>query len=230
MDKKKDLHSIIDHFIRFYYESKSNRHFAVALKHIIVQFSSRIFNSFILSYFQDFQLYNLLLLKLNLNFKPKLLYRASAHSFDKKIFHQLCDNHGATLTIIQSQNYNIFGIYADVPWPKYKHRHTRHTKYKKCKSNNICLFSLQSNDPQQNTPIIMRSTNRQNYIASHPDLGPTVGSGIDKEFMELCVDNQYHQCYMHRSKAFDYSGMNSNLSEMNSQIFNLLDYEVFELV
>lgn len=46
----------------------------------------------------------------------KLLYKASRDGFSAKMFHDLCDNNGATITVIKSDNGKIFGAYTDIPW------------------------------------------------------------------------------------------------------------------
>ena len=234
MDTNSDIQDVVLYFTRIYYETISNRHVPISLKQLILQFAARLFNSLILSYSQDAQILNLLS-KLHIVIQPKLLYRASDHLFNKNKFHQLCDNHGPTITIIQSQNNNIFGAYADVKWPKYTPR--RNKTFTIRTSKDICLFLIQSNDADQDTPIMMHSTNYHNYIASNPDTGPVIGSGRNKQFMELYIDNPYHQSYTYRSTGFDYSAMNCNHSNLsgtnplqnNAHNFALLDYEVFDL-
>ena len=46
----------------------------------------------------------------------QLLYQASRDGFDNKIFHSKCDGVGSTLTVIKSQNSNIFGGYTSADW------------------------------------------------------------------------------------------------------------------
>ena len=46
----------------------------------------------------------------------KLIYRASRDGFSANSFHLKCDNRSKTLTVIKSNNNNIFGGYSDLAW------------------------------------------------------------------------------------------------------------------
>ena len=76
-----------------------------------------------------------------------MLYRASEHNFTANSFHEKCENHGPTITIIESNFGNIFGGYLDVPWPTINE--------KSIKSRNMFLFLLKSNHKLQTYPIII---------------------------------------------------------------------------
>eukprot|EP00568_Trieres_chinensis_P014470 CAMPEP_0183327114 /NCGR_PEP_ID=MMETSP0160_2-20130417/83594_1 /TAXON_ID=2839 ORGANISM="Odontella Sinensis, Strain Grunow 1884" /NCGR_SAMPLE_ID=MMETSP0160_2 /ASSEMBLY_ACC=CAM_ASM_000250 /LENGTH=520 /DNA_ID=CAMNT_0025495227 /DNA_START=291 /DNA_END=1849 /DNA_ORIENTATION=- len=52
----------------------------------------------------------------NLPYRSKLLYRASHDGWGSNIFHEKCDNRGATLTVVQSTGGYVFGGYADESW------------------------------------------------------------------------------------------------------------------
>ena len=231
MDKNSEAAKIVHHFVRVHYEKiTSNPFIPTVLKHLIILFASTIFNSCILSWYQDFQFFKLIS-TLNIHIKPKLLYKASDHGFDKTEFHECCDDHGPTITLIQSQNHNIFGMYVDVKFPKYVKRHNN--KFTKRRGKNICLFLIQSDDEEQKTPIMMRSISQNNYIGCNPDIGPAIGSGRNKQIMELCIDDEYHKCYTHRSSGFDYSEINPNNKnhrKHKAHSFILLEYEVFKLL
>ena len=45
-----------------------------------------------------------------------LCWRASLHGWAAATFHSLCDNKGATVTIVKDTNNNIFGGYTSIPW------------------------------------------------------------------------------------------------------------------
>lgn len=45
-----------------------------------------------------------------------LLYRGSRDGFYANIFHQKCDNIGATLSIIKTDKGFIFGLWTDISW------------------------------------------------------------------------------------------------------------------
>ena len=48
----------------------------------------------------------------------KLLFRGSEHNFSAQNFHNLCDNKGATISIVKSEYEQIFGLYTDINWNK----------------------------------------------------------------------------------------------------------------
>ena len=50
------------------------------------------------------------------NQRLNIMYIGSQHSFSAKMFHQLCDDKGATISICKSEHNHIFGFYTDVPW------------------------------------------------------------------------------------------------------------------
>lgn len=48
--------------------------------------------------------------------EAKLLYKASRDGMSAQMFHNLCDNKGATVTIIKTEGGKVFGAYTDIPW------------------------------------------------------------------------------------------------------------------
>eukprot|EP00979_Chaetoceros_neogracilis_P003672 scaffold652_cov188-Chaetoceros_neogracile.AAC.18 len=48
--------------------------------------------------------------------QPKLLYRASRDGWTAADFHAMCDDKGATITVVKSSDGYIFGGYTDVAW------------------------------------------------------------------------------------------------------------------
>jgi len=52
----------------------------------------------------------------NKNIKEELLYRLSDNGEDYSKFHELCDNQGPTLTLFETNDGNITGIFTSVPW------------------------------------------------------------------------------------------------------------------
>ena len=52
----------------------------------------------------------------NNNQQWKLIYRGSRDGYTAKVFHQLCDNKGATMTVIRAQNGCIFGGFTSISW------------------------------------------------------------------------------------------------------------------
>jgi len=48
--------------------------------------------------------------------EPRLLYRASRDGWGASDFHRMCDDKGATVTVVKSSDGYIFGGYTDVAW------------------------------------------------------------------------------------------------------------------
>ena len=48
--------------------------------------------------------------------KSELLYRMSRDGIEYSQFHNLCDNKGATITLIKLEDGNILGIYTPLSW------------------------------------------------------------------------------------------------------------------
>ena len=75
----------------------------------------------------------------------KLLFRASEHEFEGLKFHELCDGHAPTITIIKSNFKNIFGGYTNIPW-------SSDGTFHRDKGASF-LFLLHSEDASQDTQI-----------------------------------------------------------------------------
>ena len=108
------MHLITGCFVREQYEQQENaQEVPNDIKQMITAFSTKIFNTKILSMKQDYELLQLLSKQLmDVNQRNiKLLFRASEHDFSGKKFHEICDDHGNTLTIVESNFGNIFGGY-----------------------------------------------------------------------------------------------------------------------
>ena len=69
----------------------------------------------------------------------ELLYRATRDGFTKLNFNSRCDNKGKTISIIKSENNQIFGGYTDINWVS-----NVHDKYIS-ENGNSFIFSLSKN-------------------------------------------------------------------------------------
>jgi hypothetical protein len=86
----------------------------------------------------NYKYFNKLITWINSNKKitTKLLYRKSRDGDSYDIFHKLCDNQGATLVLIKSNEGFIIGGYTSLDWDN-------HSSWKK--DNDTFLFSLTNN-------------------------------------------------------------------------------------
>lgn len=99
----------------------------------------------------------------------KLLYRASQDGFRARDFHDKCDNHPNTITIIQTTNDYIFGGYAQVCW-------SGKALSQYVPDSNAFLFSLVN---KENISISFEIHEFNNAIVSGITYGPTFGEGHD---------------------------------------------------
>ena len=76
--------------------------------------------------------------------KAILIFKGTKDGFGPDKFHQLCDKKGATLTLVQSDDNQIFGGFTKVPWD----------------SSNIWGESPWGADPDA---FIFSATNKQKY-------------------------------------------------------------------
>ena len=87
--------------------------------HVISEFFSSLFGSNILTFTEEMKLTDLLSApKIGCikNNKFELLYRGSEHEFSVERFHELCDDHAPTLTIVETEFGNVFGGYTEGQW------------------------------------------------------------------------------------------------------------------
>lgn len=101
-----------------------------------------------------------------------LLFKAKDNDYKSSRFHQLCDDQGPTLTIIQV-NDKIFGGFTDCPWAS-------EGGFKKSPSS--FLFSV-----DKKLKFSLRDPNKAVYHSK--DYGPTFGGGHDLALSDNCGQN-----------------------------------------
>jgi len=107
------------------------------------------------------------LCKFSLNQKWKLIYKAKKDGFGASDFHSKCDCYQNSFVIIKSTNGNVFGGYTEQNWS-----HANQFKA----DPNAFLFSFIN---QQNTKIVIKSTDPSLAIAADNGYGPAFGKGND---------------------------------------------------
>ncbi|EFC50838.1 predicted protein [Naegleria gruberi] len=99
---------------------------------------------------------------------PKLLFRASEDGFSSEIFHEKCDNQGATLTIIKSEFGKIFGGFSSQNWK---------SNYEFACDDAAFLFKLEKlNGSYHITKFNVKQDQKQQAIYNHPHYLPTFGN------------------------------------------------------
>jgi hypothetical protein len=119
----------------------------------------------------------------------KLLYRGSRDGFTSRAFHSRCDEIIDTVTIIKSDNGNIFGGFASFPW------NSANAYYD---DPQAFIFSLinKENEPfkitsADNTEI--DSGKGHEAIHCNPNAGPIFGGGFD---LFIGLDGYYNYSYI----------------------------------
>jgi hypothetical protein len=146
-----------------------------------------------------------------------LLCHSSEHGFGAAAFHSLCDNKGATVTLIKSTNGSVFGGYSDKSWK---------SDYTRVHSNNAFLFSFVN--PSGSEPIKMALTGVRNEgaICCYPNCGPVFGSGCDLLISDNCDMNTNSYSELGTTYSVP-AGQNSETFLTGAKRFTVSAIEVF---
>ena len=149
----------------------------------------------------------------NKNIKDELLYRLSDNGEDYSKFHELCDNQGPTLTLFETNDGNITGIFTSVPWDNNNNGNWK-------VDERVFIFNLNQNKKYKNI-------RKQYSIYCSKNYGPyTDYFGIDdneKKNMKsllhdaLNINNTYE------------NGKDILPSNGKAKYYDLIDVEVFKI-
>ena len=145
----------------------------------------------------------------------KLLYNALLDGDSVKQFHQKCDGHENTLTIIRTDQGKIFGGFTILLWEnKYKY-------YKVEEDNKGFLFSYDKKE------IYYINKNQKAEIWTGSGDGPTFGS-LELVISDNCLHNT--DCFDETGKKYASFNTNGQRYVLNDgPFFKVLNYEVYEL-
>ena len=128
--------------------------------------------------------------------KSELLYRMSRDGIEYSQFHNLCDNKGATITLIKLEDGNILGIYTPLSWDS--------TSNDWKNDLNMFVFNLTEN-------IKCIKNNQDSYgIYCHSNNGPytyVIRFDSGKKMNEIYFDpnrTDYNECNKIYSKSAGY--------------------------
>ena len=240
--KQNDLELIISNYVRSEYENKYNKQYVpTTLKCIMMKYSDRIIGCRLLTMKQDLDFFiKLSQMKLKRIRKLDLLFRASDHDYSAFKFHELCDDQGATVTIIKTDHGNIFGGYTSESWTGFRHW---------VNDKNAFLFLIKSDDEliDKKCPLLFDIKkngsssagyyrwNTQNHAVYHQRaIGPVFGAGNDIYISHNCHTVKSQAQYCSRKVSYDYGeftklnlcgGSYNDLDLM----FYVRDYEVFRV-
>ena len=146
----------------------------------------------------------------------KLLYNAKKDGDRSKIFHEKCDGHKNTLTIIKTVKGKIFGGFTRLAWQSEK---------EELEDDKGFLFSYNKKE------IYYRNKDIKTEIHPCSGDGPVFGRDKNKKYVDLCIKDkclQNYDSFEHNIKrAYNTSGQNYVLNGENK--FKVLNYEVYEL-
>ena len=233
-----DIELVTVYYIRNEYETKYKQNVPMALKYLTIQFSNRIIGCKLLTLKQDMEFFKLLNTKLPSIRRFNLLFRASDHKYLAKKFHEYCDNKGGTITIIKSNEGNIFGGYTSKSWA---------SEYIWIRDENAFLFLIKSDDGsiENKCPLLLELKKGKANCAIHHSLahGPVFGAGIDIRIQDRCnkkigkkpcfVTDNYsclHSYGNHKNDIRNICGGNVKDEYDVYSFFQVDDYQVFQII
>ena len=151
----------------------------------------------------------------------KLLYRGSEHNFDCSKYHELCNNKGATISIIHNDKNHVFGVYAN-------------------KSLGGDYSSEEAADPNAFMYMVRPKVNTYGFHKDRKDgkyavwsstrYGPTYGMGADIWIHDKCHERDDNGCQ--NAWSFDFDPKELSGAEINgsSAKFKVIEYEIFNVI
>ncbi len=118
--------------------------------------------------------------KSNTKKKWMLLFKASRDGWDAKCFHDKCDNKGATIVVLRSQDGYIFGGFNSKSWS---------SNQQWVQAYDTFIFTLLN--PFNDGPRKLKVKNPQRAVYNHGSFGPTFGGGGNSYFepFDLYLDS-----------------------------------------
>jgi hypothetical protein len=155
-----------------------------------------------------------------------LLWRGSRDGFDAEEFHDRCDGHANTLTVILDTNGNIFGGFTPVEWES--HTDSDNGEWKADDSLKSFLFTLKNPHNIPARRFALHAAIKHQAIGCHSGYGPVFGGGRDIAVWDKCNTNTFSYTVV----VIGYTNntlLNNNIVFTGSQAFQCLEIEVFEI-
>ena len=215
------LEWIISNLVRKAYSNVLiDKHIPNELQNIILLFSQKIIGCDLLTGNEDLEFYKLLTAKMQISAETlsfTTLYKASDNHYSNASFHELCDGHAPTVTIIKSTDGNIFGGYTTKPWASNECFVT---------DNNAFLFLIKSNDSKQQNQcpqaFDIKRIESGTAILGTEERGPVFGGGYDISIGTDCNDELPDDKSLASSKKHSYTWVDCDASyDYGVDYFNL---------
>ncbi|PKC02285.1 hypothetical protein RhiirA5_364266 [Rhizophagus irregularis] len=153
----------------------------------------------------------------NIPFEFQLLLRGSRDGFGFKVFHELCDYKGPTVTILRVHNSGeLLGGYNPINWDSSKKTFS--------KTNRSFIFSL--GDKNLQNAIYSKIQDPDEAIYQNRGLGPSFGGGNSDLKLYLGLEESYGCRGFCHKKSYETSIMKKS----NENLFWVDEYEVFKII
>jgi hypothetical protein len=163
----------------------------------------------------------------------RLLWRGSRDGFGGKDFHNRCDGHGNTLTVIADTKGNIFGGYTPLTWESRERIGNGSNRYKTDDTLGSWLFTLKNPHNIGPKKFALKSNGNRQAIFCGCSGGPEFGIGLDG-FGDIAIRNQSNTSNTN-STSFGGSYINDTNVEdekllTGSSYFIVKEIEIFEII
>jgi len=147
----------------------------------------------------------------------KLIYRASESNFSAADFHSKCDGTPNTLTIIKSENSNVFGGFTGSSW-------SSNDGFKE--DPHAFIFSLIN---QEDDGVLIKCSDSANAIYCHSNYGPCFGND-DLKISDMSNKNMKSGSslgYTYGDSMFDYGSERAQTLLAGAHFFKTVEIEVY---
>jgi hypothetical protein len=156
-------------------------------------------------------------------FKDKrleLLYRGSRDGFQGSAFHNRCNNHPNTISLILSKNGCIFGGFTALTW-------SSRNAWVPDPSQKSFIFTLMN--PHNMAARIFKQKQADKAILDNSSYGPTFGNGCDLHVCDQCQSSTGSYSALGTVYVND-TGLAGNEILTGAQSFTVEEIEVFEVI
>jgi hypothetical protein len=151
-----------------------------------------------------------------------LLYRGSRDGFLGKNFHDACDGHANTLTIVLTTEGWIFGGFSPCAWDC-------SFAYKQDDSRKSFLFTIKNPHGVPPTIFPLKDDKKQCAIYCFPSRGPIFGGGCDLFISDCCDSNEKSYTKTFGDTYENTTRMDGKTFFTGDRFFTVKELEVFEV-
>jgi hypothetical protein len=153
----------------------------------------------------------------------QLLWRGSRDGFGGRDFHNRCDGHPNTITVVADTKENVFGGYTPTPWES-----PRGHRDKSDETLKSFLFTLRNPNGVPPRRFALKADEKHKAINCFPWRGPGFGSGCDLFISNHCNANSESATTVGAS-YLNNTGIDGDVLLTGSHFFIVAEIEVFEI-